>query len=316
MIEVLKNLSFHFAPFCIIKAAIETDITYYLKENFISPEELSAKTQLDVEGIKRIVAALYQMKLLEKKEEKFKIKNELEKFFDPQSPFYIEYYLQHLQKLHARWMNLKEALKGEKEPLSDTKDISVLAKALFPINWESALKLERELNIKAEKILDVGCGSCVWSIPFALNKAKVFALDFPEVIEKTAKPIVRDFKLENLFSFIEGNLFEVDWGREYELIIWGNICHIFSYEEVRIMFKKSHNALKYKGQLVIIDFVKDTASLFPYLFDINMYLATRSGRTYSEKEITDLAKETGLKYIKSILLDVERNHIALVLGKI
>lgn len=315
MEKILKSISFYFAPFCVLKAAMDAGITDFLLDSFIPFDELSLRAKLDAEGVKRVLEVLYQMGLLDRKENSFKLKEELKKFFEVQSPFYIGHYLEHLKNLNNRWENLAQALKGKRKPLKKTKDMALLAKALFPINWGSALELENKLNFRVKRALDVGCGSCVWSIPFALKGARVFALDLPEVIENAAFPIVKSFALSGNYSFIKGDLFQVEWGKGYELIIWGNICHIFPAEKIELMMQKAFKALNSKGKLVIVDFVKDSKALFPYLFDINMYLATRKGKTYSPAEIQHLAKKAGLEFRNAIPLDEERNHSALVLEK-
>ena len=313
--EVISDLSFSFAHLLILKAVIETGIAEIINSRFCKPEELSLLLDTEYEGTKRILKALKAIGIVEERDGKYSIKPEYKRYFNKESPFYIGYFINHSTNLIKRWEKLADVLKKEKTERLETQNLHILARALFPLNIEQAERLALCLSKNFKVILDVGCGSCVWSIPFAKRKAKVFALDLDEVIENAAIPVIKALNLQERFTFIKGDLFQIDWQKGYDMIIWGHICHIFSPEKLKVMFSKAKESLNKQGSLVIIDFIKEQDKSFPFIFDINMLLATKEGRTYEKEEFISMAENHHLDFIKEILLDEKKNTKALVFKK-
>src|SRR3990170_4376417 len=68
-----------------------------------------------------------------------------------------------------------------------------LTKGLFAVNWAEAEEFYKHLKtFQVRKILDVGAGSCLWSLPFVKHEpdAHATAIDFPNVLNGSAKPIL------------------------------------------------------------------------------------------------------------------------------
>ncbi len=226
--------------------------------------------------------------------------------------FFIGPYLKHVERLFDRWNNLEQALKSrdvQKRP--DGSFFTYLARGLFPVNWDLAWRLYAEIGFM-RRVLDVGCGSCVWSLPFAMHNASVVGLDFKEVIESAARFTVEKLGLRKRYEFIEGNMFNVNWGGNYNLVIMGQILHSHSPDQVLEIFTKSKDAIGSGGFVAVIEFFKGYGR-GPTLFDINMLLNTTRGRVYSVSDLEEIAKRASLKPHKFVLLDPSRGVGALIL---
>ncbi len=168
------------------------------------------------------------------------------------------------------------------------------------MSWESpALTAAQTIvdNRRGLKILDVGAGSGVWGISFALRdrEARVTVADFAQVIEVT-KRFVAEFGLTDRFDYLPGNFRETDFGEaKYDVVTLGHILHSEGEKRSKDLLRKIRRALKPNGQLVIGEFLVDESrekNELGLLFAVNMLVNTEEGDTFTFNEISNwLRKE-------------------------
>jgi ubiquinone/menaquinone biosynthesis C-methylase UbiE len=179
---------------------------------------------------------------------------------------------------------------------------------IFPTSYPAAQTLAQHLNIDSAgqlvRVLDLAAGSGVWGIALAQSseKIRVTAVDWPEVIPVTRKTAGR-FGLADRFSYIEGDLLEVDFGGNYNLATLGHILHSEGRERSRALLAKTFHALAPGGTIAIAEFLVNperTGPLNGLFFAVNMLVNTDCGDTYSFEEIGAWLKEAGFIHARTL----------------
>lgn len=147
------------------------------------------------------------------------------------------------------------------------------------------------------EILDIACGSGLYSLTLAAQHQRAHAtlLDWANVLER-AKDNVARLGLHECTSFIDGDVFTVDLGGPYDVIIASHIFHHFSEQRCLELMRRLGEALKPDGRLVIHDFVSGSPPAdepFPYLFSVIMLVWSHSGEAYSLSTYQKLLHEAG-----------------------
>jgi tRNA A58 N-methylase Trm61 len=156
------------------------------------------------------------------------------------------------------------------------------------------------------RILDLGGGSGAYSIAFAKACPDVQCeiLDVQEVVPLAAEYVSQAGLLAQV-SLRTGDMLHDDFGSGYDLIMLNAICHMFSEEQNRDIFRRAHQALAPNGRLVVQDFILNPDKTGPQqaaLFSLNMLVATEAGASYSELEYTRWMKDAGFTEVGRINL--------------
>jgi cyclopropane fatty-acyl-phospholipid synthase-like methyltransferase len=147
------------------------------------------------------------------------------------------------------------------------------------------------------RILDLGGGSGAYSIAFAKAAPDIHCeiLDVPEVVPLTSE-YVQKAGVASQVKVRGGDMLEDDFGSGYDIIMLNAICHMFSEQQNRDLFRRARKALAPKGRLVVQDFVLNPDKTGPQqaaMFSLNMLVNTDAGASYSEPEYTDWMKAAG-----------------------
>jgi cyclopropane fatty-acyl-phospholipid synthase-like methyltransferase len=129
-------------------------------------------------------------------------------------------------------------------------------------------------------------------------------LDVPEVVPLAAE-YVSKAGVSAQVSLRAGDMLSDDLGSGYDLIMLNAICHMFSEEQNRDLFRRIRQALAPQGRLVVQDFILNpdkTGPLHAALFSLNMLVATDGGASYSEPEYTRWMKAAGFSEVSRISL--------------
>jgi ubiquinone/menaquinone biosynthesis C-methylase UbiE len=165
-----------------------------------------------------------------------------------------------------------------------------------------ALKLADTKN--EIRVLDLASGSGIWGIVLAQKSphVQVTAVDWAGMIP-TTKRITQKFGVGDRFKFIEGDLLEADFGKNYDIATLGHILHSEGEERSRQLLKKTFRALKSGGTIVIAEWLVNderTEPLPSLLFSVQMLVNTEKGNTFSFNEIKSWLKEAGFKNARTL----------------
>jgi SAM-dependent methyltransferase len=135
------------------------------------------------------------------------------------------------------------------------------------------------------RVLDVGAGGAPWSIALAkrTRTCRVTAVDLPAVLPVTARS-VHEAALDADFKLLAGDMFSVDWGTGlYDLVLAGNVCHLFDEQTNRRLLARLREALRPGGTVALIDVLPDETLGEPpgaVLYALGLLLRTADGRAY------------------------------------
>lgn len=147
-------------------------------------------------------------------------------------------------------------------------------------------------------VLDVGAGAATWSIPLAAADpaTTVTALDVPEVLCATRRA-VETAGLTGQYQLLAGDMFTVELPvAAYDLVLLGNICHLFDPEQNRALLRRLRPTLRPGGTLAIIDALpsedpEERRRLS--LYALGLRLRTTAGAVYPFDAYADWTREAG-----------------------
>ena len=185
-----------------------------------------------------------------------------------------------------RWSTLTEVVRSGTRVSIDRDDSPAWTRN-FIAGMQRNAKDRAPLVVKAlgtagvRRILDLGGGSGAYSIAFAKTCPKVQCeiLDIPEVVPLITEYVSKAGVLAQV-SLRAGDMLQDDFGSGYDIIMLNAICHMFSEEQNRDLFRRAHQALAPNGRLVVQDFILNPDKTGPQhaaLFSLNMLVATDAG---------------------------------------
>jgi ubiquinone/menaquinone biosynthesis C-methylase UbiE len=173
--------------------------------------------------------------------------------------------------------------------------VSRLGKMFEPIAREVAAQVKG----KPRRILDLGCGSGVWSLAIAEShpEAHVTGLDLPRVLD-AFRARASALGLTNRIATIEGDVHLVDIpAQAFDLVIIANVLRIETPERARSIVARAANALSPDGTLLVVDALAEGVperqrALAVYALHLSM--RTVQGRVHSVPDIERWLAECGL----------------------
>jgi (2Fe-2S) ferredoxin/SAM-dependent methyltransferase len=279
---------------------------------------IGAKINANARAAGMLLNALVALGLLSKSGEDYRNTPESARFFVQGSKDNQRNGLLHTANIWHRWSTLTDAVRrGTRVPVEDgidynNRDDSAAWTRNFIAGMQRIAKDRATLVVKTlgtvgiRRILDLGGGSGAYSIAFAKAAPDVRCeiLDVPEVVPLIAE-YVRQAGVSAQVSLRAGDMLHGDFGSGYDIIMLNAICHMFSEEQNRDIFRHSHQALAPKGRLVVQDFILNPDKTGPQhaaLFSLNMLVNTDAGASYSELEYTSWMKAAGFPEVCRINL--------------
>ena len=272
-----------------------------------SADVVAKRVQASPRGTEMLLHALAALKLLRKENGIFKNTPRSARFFVDTSPDSARKALLHTANLWARWSNLTASVRaGTPAPkASDEGWVNTFIAAMDRNARERAQAVVNAAGAESvRRILDLGGGSGAYSIAFARANPQVTAevLDLPDVIPLT-QAYIRQAGLGDRIHTRVGDMLRDPLGQGFDVVLLSAICHMFSAEENRALFRRAHTALVPGGRLLVQDFILEpekTAPRFAALFSLNMLVGTRAGSSYSEPEYTAWLKAAGFAEVRRI----------------
>ena len=282
---------------------------------FRSADEVARETGIQPRAAEILLNALVSLELLTKDEKGYSTTEESHYYMVSTSPLFVGGYFQARPAFAKAWQDMAEILTTGKPGAEINKDETAqeffpdLAAALFPMNFAYGQRLAEYLKIaeRTEKVrvLDLACGSAVWSIPLArANKnVHVDALDFAPVLD-VARRFTEKAGVKEQYAYLSGNWQDIALAENtYDVVILGHILHSEGKGRSFELLSHVYGALKKGGTVAIAEFLVDssrTSPAFAAMFALNMYLVTTDGCVFSHDELGDMLNECGFVHVREM----------------
>jgi (2Fe-2S) ferredoxin/predicted O-methyltransferase YrrM len=299
-----------YMPSRCILTALELDIFTAVGEG-ASAEQIGMRIHANVRGVGILLNALVALGLLSKSGDEYRNTPESARFFQEGSKDNQRKGLLHAANIWHRWSTLTEAVRrGACVPIDRANTPEWTINFIAGMQRNSRDRAPLVVNALGtdgvHRVLDLGGGSGAYSIAFAKASPDVRCeiLDLPEVLPLTAE-YVNQAGVSAQVSLRAGNMLHDDFGSGYDIVLLNAICHMFSEEQNRDIFRRARQALAPNGRLVVQDFILNPDKTGPQqaaLFSVNMLVGTEAGASYSEAEYTGWMSAAGLNDVRRIKL--------------
>ena len=307
--ERIMQFAWGYVPPLVLEAAVHHRIFDLLDGGPKTISEVQKETGASERGLTAVMNALVGMDFLAKdKQGMFSLTPESSAFLVSTKPGFQGGFIRHgSEQLIPKWLHLNKivatgqpaASVNQEGPGSDF--FQRFVDDIFPLSYPAAQTLSRHLSANGSaapvRVLDLAAGSGVWGIAQAQGseQVSVTAVDWPDVIPITRKTVGK-FGLTERYSFIAGDLLQVDFGTGHTVATLGHILHSEGRERSRELLKKTFQALAPGGTIAIAEFLVNadrTGPLNGLFFALNMLVNTDSGDTYSFEEISGWLTDAG-----------------------
>jgi ubiquinone/menaquinone biosynthesis C-methylase UbiE len=272
-LEVIDELEYGVWKATVLEAALELDLFTTIDMGYHTLKEIVAATRCSERGMRILLDALCPLGLLSKSGGNYFLTPTSEAFLVRGKPtYYGDFCLQ----TQLAWEVRRRVAKGIKTGMAvgidtsrpDSEDLWAQNMATAILTWpqwaERAREMWETLGVNKEtktglRILDVACGRGVKSLVLAQadRDVHVTALDFPKVLEVTAK-VAEAMGVTKQITLRKGDILTAGLGaEEFDTALFGAILYYFNPKQVVEILGRAHKALKPGGLLVINSYIAD-----------------------------------------------------------
>jgi (2Fe-2S) ferredoxin/predicted O-methyltransferase YrrM len=297
-----------FMPSRCILTALELDL-FTAAGDGATAEEIAAKIHANARAAGVLLNALTALGLLAKSGGKYRNTPETARFFVQGSKDNHRDGLLHMANLWHGWSTLTDVVRsGARVPIQGgcgpAWTQNFIAAMQHNAREHAPLLVKALGTAGVRRVLDLGGGSGAYSIAFAqaCPDMRCEILDLPEVTPLTAEYVDRA-GVSGQVGIRAGNMLHDDFGCGYDIVLLNAICHMFSAEQNRELFRRVHGALAPNGRLVVQDFILNPDKAGPQqaaLFSVNMLVGTEAGASYSEPEYAGWMQKAGFAVVRRI----------------
>lgn len=295
-----------------LKAAIQLDLFTAIAEGKTTVSEMAKHCDASERGIRILCDFLCIMGFLLKDGQRYSLTQDSAVFLDKRSPAYLGGTLEFMlsSTLTEGFKDFAGAVRKGGTVASEAGTIAPehpvwvkFARAMAPMMALPSQLLAKLVDEKADrklKILDIAAGHGLFGIAFAKNnpRAEIVALDWPHVLE-VAKENASHAGVSDRYNTIEGSAFDVDFGRDYDLVLLTNFLHHFDQPTCETLLRKVYAALAEGARVATLEFVPNEDRISPpeaAAFSVMMLGSTPAGDAYTFSELEKMFANTGFAH--------------------
>lgn len=294
-----------FAAASIVTAAQQTGLFRELLSGPQTAPAFAKKLGLDHRATSLVLDALVTLELTTREDDRYEASQQVKSWIRPwggDDP------RQHLWEHTALFLRTGEPLArmdgtpAEREA-SYRAGVAWLGRYLEPFARELAGKLSEA----PARVLDVGCGSGVWSLTIAerFPTTHVTGQDFPQVLESfTAR--AQEMRLDGRVATIPGDMHAVELpAGGFDLVVIANVLRLETPERAASLLARLAAAVAPGGALLVVDALADGTperERARALYALNLALRTQGGRVHGPAAFAAWLAAAGLGAIEAIEL--------------
>lgn len=287
-----------------LSAVMDTGVLKLIQQQPRSAAECARLGNVDRAAIEQILALLASGGLLNRQGAYYTMPADPEIATLLASPM-----LFHLQEIFAHtqdWLRSGKPL-SFMDTSSQQREVSYgrMVDAIGDLEMSVATSLAMRIAGHPTRILDVGCGSGVWSLLIAAQhpQAEVTGLDFPTILDVFAAR-AQQLGLAARACRLPGDMHVLELPEDaYDLVILANVLRLESEERAQRLVTRVSRALRRGGRLLVIDAMAvDTPAkqLLRNIYALSLYLRTAVGQIYSQEQVRKWMHAAGVTNVQTI----------------
>lgn len=310
--KIIDKLNEYTYKVGIFRAGLELDIWKKVEKGEDTAEQMSVKEGWDPLGTRMLLDDLCSLKLLKKRNNRYRLVKEAECYLIPGKPTYEGKFLLN----DCNWEgngHLAEAIRTGKRPIYHNATTNEMVDDWLGVYIPNLLDEEAYLKISTEfwktlgiqahegmRVLDVACGPAPRSLILARQNTgvQITLLDWERILN-TALGFACTLGVEKQVTTTTGDLWSTDFGsNQFDLVFLGNITHFFSPEDNIRLFIKAYDALVEGGVIAISairrEYPKPTG---PGLW---FYAVSKGGAVYDFEEYRNMLERAGFAKVQDV----------------
>lgn len=312
-LERLHEISNGFIQAKIMLAAAELRLFDAVMGEGATAEEAARRIDGQVRGTEILLDALTAMGMLEKRDGRYRLPDELAGLLADDAPEQMVSMLRHRNRMFGKWASLEDVVRGvvsppgaDREVLSDEQANRNFIRAMVSASRDLVPVVVDRIDLAGvRRVADLGGGPGLYAAEFAGRDETIEAwlVDLPQTIrtatELAASGATRPWP--ERVPTLAWDFYEDDAPAglpAFDLVFLSQVIHAEPPDRNRALFSKIAGLLEPGGRLVVHDNFVDpdrTSPLWAALFAVNMLAMTPAGRTYTAEEVEGWAREAGLE---------------------
>ena len=292
-----------------LRAAIDLDLFTSIGNGAATAEELAAPIGASTRGIRILCDYLSVIGFLTKAGDAYRLTLTSAVFLNGKSPACMASTARFLNapKLMAGFANFTDTVRrggtqlrtgGVNEP--EFSEWVTFAESMTPLMLNSCTAIAglcSQANGRSIRVLDVAAGHGLFGIAVAdsVRNAEITAQDWPNVLQVALRN-AKQAGIESRYRLLPGNVFDVDFGEGYDVILLTNLLHHFDRASCTQILRKIHRALSDDGRLINLEFVPNEDRVTPPIpatFSLMMLGLTPAGDAYTAREHEEMLADAG-----------------------
>ena len=312
-----------------LKSAIELKMFSAIAEGHRTPQALAKRCKGSDRGLRMLGDYLTVGGFLTKQGDEYGLTPDSELFLTTTSPAYLGPALDFMLSfpLVEGFKQLTGAVRkggtvvGEEGTLApEHPEWVTFARSMVPLMKGPAEWIANWVRQEASgtrKVLDVAAGHGMFGIEIArkIPEAEITAQDWPNVLT-VARENAQTAGIAERFHELPGSAFEVEFKKDYDVILLTNFLHHFDVSTCHTFLKKVYGSLKPGGYVITLEFIpnEDRISPAPMAeFCLIMLATTPAGDAYVFSEYDRMFRHAG--FGDSLMQDVPASNERVIITK-
>ena len=318
--EQINELARNFWYSAILRASIKLDVFYLLENAPATAGEVAQR----IGGAPRYVEAFLEccsvLGLLDSQEGKYLNSALTSRFLVRGKPEYVGDHALHHTNTWASWGRLDEIILEGKTLLpfetgyvdSDTYWRDYMVGQHNRATSGQARQLVKNLDLRGKrKLVDLGGGAASYSIALceAFPQLTAVVVDRKEPLS-IAGPLVKERGLEERVILLEGDFFETELDKDYDVALISGVVLIRPEADCRAVFQLAYDVLAPGGKIIVQDYMQIDPSparkRLDTMEDLYVLVAFHPGAKDREgEEVASWLRDSGFQNIEMIPLPTQ-----------
>ena len=251
-----QNLTSSFGLLKVLDVACELKLFTLIAEKPSTASALAEETGCKPYYLKALLDTCVSMCLLKTEDVLYYCRQPALTYLDETSDYYVGHFLHIISVESVMWNGLMNLIQHGEVPENNAE----VETEVFTMGMHALGMLGEADNLLAHvdigdaiQLVDVGCGSGVYSIAFCEQYPNLRAtlLDRPEVLE-TTKRVVSQSSISDRIEFKIADMVKDDYGNDRDVVLLSDVLYQSRKDCITIL-SSAFRALKPGGLLIIVD---------------------------------------------------------------